>query len=218
MALGIITWGSIAAGGYFYGWPYYLRNIKAEWLVDAGGDGDVLTIGEALETAKEGALIEVMPGIYAESLTVARPVVLTGLEVAADGTPAVVVAPETGACLIAGVGPVTVSGFSFRLGGSADAAGTACVDLAAGVTFQGNHVDANGGPALHVGGGADPVVTGNRLAATEAPGTADRHRRGGSVQGQQHRQCRPAGHRRGRCRAVDRIEHGGRHRACRYRI
>ncbi len=169
VALGIVTWGSIAAGGYFYGWPYYLRNIKAEWLVDAGGDGDVLTIGEALETAKEGALIEVMPGIYAESLTVARPVVLTGLGVAADGTPAVVVAPETGACLTAGVGPVTVSGFSFQLGGSADAAGTACVDLAAGVTFQGNHVDANGGPALHVGGGADPVVTGNRLAATEAP-------------------------------------------------
>ncbi len=157
------------AGGYFVGWPYYLRHIKSEWLVDAAGGGDVRTISEALETAKEGALVEVRPGTYPESLAITRSVILAGLEPAADGTPSVIVAPESGACLSAAGAPVTVSAIAFRQSATADASGAACVDLRGAVVFRDNHVTAAEGPAMHVGGGADPVVTGNRLSATAAP-------------------------------------------------
>ena len=169
LALGIVMWAGIGIGGYVYGWPYYLRNIKSEWLVDAAGGGDVRTISEALETAREGALVQVRPGTYPESLAITRPVTLIGLEPDADGTPSVVVAPESGGCLNAAGTPVVVSGFSFQQGATTDGAATACIVLGAEIAFQGNHVTASGGPSMHVGAGANPVVSGNRLTATTAP-------------------------------------------------
>ncbi len=168
-AVGVALLVALGAGGYFVGWPYYLRNIKSEWLVDLAGGGDVRTISEALETAKEGALIEVRPGTYAESLTIVRPVTLTGMDVGPDG-PTVIVASETGACLTAGGTSVAVSGLFFQGAALSEGAKTACVDLQGAVAFQGNQVEAAGRPAMHVGGGADPVVTGNRLSATAAAG------------------------------------------------
>lgn len=168
LAVGIAMWAGIGVGGYYVGWPYYLRNIKSEWLVDAAGGGDVRTISEALETAKEGALVEVRPGTYAESLVIDRPVILTGLEVGADG-PTVIVASESGACLSAVSGSVAVSGILFRGAALAEGGRAACVELRGSVAFQGNEVEAAGRPAMHVGAGADPAVSGNVLTATGAP-------------------------------------------------
>ncbi len=165
----IILLAGTGAGGYYFGWPYYLRNIKSEWLVDAAGDGDVRTITEALETAKEGALVQVRPGTYAESLAITRPVTLTGLEPGADGTPSVIVAPESGACLDAAAAQVTVTAIAFRQGAATGESKPACIELRAEVAFQGNHVTAEDAPAIAVGAGANPVVTGNRLTATSAP-------------------------------------------------
>ena len=166
----VVLLAGAGAGGYYVGWPYYLRNIKSEWLVDAAGGGDVRTISEALETAKEGALVQVRPGTYAESLAISRPVTLAGMDPAADGTPTVIVAPEAGGCLNAGAAPVTVSGILFRQGEAAGGADGPCVELAGEVVFQGNHVSASGNsPALHVGGGANPTVSGNSLSAVAAP-------------------------------------------------
>ncbi|NNG04599.1 MAG: protein kinase, partial [Inquilinus sp.] len=88
--------GAGVSAGVRWGWPYYLRNIKSEWVVDATGAGDVRTIAEALEWAKEGALIEVRAGDYPQSLTMPRPVTLTGVDRDGDGRPAAIVAPAKG--------------------------------------------------------------------------------------------------------------------------
>ena len=162
----VVVLAAFGIGGYILGWPYYLRNIKSEWLVDAAGGGDVRTIAEALEMAREGALIEVRPGTYPESLSIVRPVTLTGLPDGAGGAPGVIVAPLSGACLSASAAPATVSGIAFRR----DAADPApCIDLLAGLAFRDNRVESAGGPAVHIGGGADPTVTGNALSAIAAP-------------------------------------------------
>ncbi len=169
LALGVLVWSGIAAGGYVYGWPYYLRNIKSEWLVDAAGGGDVDTITEALETAREGALVQVRPGTYPESLVISRPVFLVGLDPAEDGTPSVVVTPESGACLAAAAPQASVNGIAFRQSETPDGDGQACIELRGGIVFESNVVTASGGPALRAGTGADPVVAGNSLTATAAP-------------------------------------------------
>ncbi|MEE8270156.1 MAG: right-handed parallel beta-helix repeat-containing protein, partial [Alphaproteobacteria bacterium] len=166
----------LGAAGWF-GWPLYLRYVKSEWLVDAAGDGDVVTIGEALATAKEGALIRVRPGIYRESLTMVRPVHLIGTDAEEGARPGALIAPDSGPCLSVTAPTGSVRGLAFRGGGPAgDAAKptgapVACVDLAGGsAVLEDNLIGNRAGPAVRVRDGADPAVGNNRVSAAGGPG------------------------------------------------
>jgi parallel beta-helix repeat protein len=129
----------IGAGGWF-AWPYYLHNIKDTWVVDPSGSGDTTTISEALAGAKAGATLAVAPGTYTEGLNVLRPVTL--LSSGAPGS-AVIVAPESGPCLVVTARSGSISGLTFRgaaapTDGADEAAVAApgptpvCVDIAGG--------------------------------------------------------------------------------------
>lgn len=172
-----------------WGWTYYLTHIKSEWTVDAGGGGDVETIAEAMATAKEGAVIKVRPGSYAENLVMNRPVTLQSDGGGADHV--VVVATGKAPCLAITAATGTVNGLGFRGEPAADpatelpagpatdpaaapAAGpdVACVEIdsTSAVALTGNAVSSRSGPALRIHGSAAPTVRGNRFGGT--PGAA----------------------------------------------
>jgi len=88
-------------------------------LVCAGGSGDHLCIGAAIEAAPEGATIRVLPGTYRESLRLQKSLVLLGAQNPGDELP--VIEWDAGnVCKIEG-GSGTMRGFEFR--GVAGAAG-----------------------------------------------------------------------------------------------
>jgi hypothetical protein len=159
---------ALSIGGW-RGWIYYLENIKSEWIVDAGGDGDATTIGEALRRARDGAVIRVRPGRYAEPLVMERPHRLVG-----DGgdASAVVIAGDGDApCLRLAAAGAGVRGVSFNAGAAPGADGAACVDVAtSGVAVEDSVITNLGGPGLRIGGDVEAEIRGNRIADTGGAG------------------------------------------------
>lgn len=151
---------AVVAAFALFGPDYYRRNIKSEWLVDAGGTGDTATIMEAVRTAKADAIIRVMPGTYPESLALVRPVSLIGVP---DAPETVIVAPASGVCLASAVEHGLISGLAFEAAASPGAAmGLPCIVTSAGA-LRLDRIQARGadGPALLVTGEAAPEVTGS---------------------------------------------------------
>ncbi len=162
----------------WWGWQYYLANIKSEWVVDSWGKGDVRTIGEALARAKPGATITVRPGTYVESLAMTRPHHLVG-----DGDPAdiVVVASQRQACLVVSADQGSVARLTLQ-GTSSRDDGLPCLDIAAGTLAAEALVIGNeGGPAVRIHGTATPVVRGSRITAKAASGIVIEGEAGGLV-------------------------------------
>lgn len=146
-----------AAGGAWAGWDYYLTHIKAEWVVDAAGAGDVSAIGDALAKAKPGAVVRIAPGTYSETLRIERPVSLLPLD--PDAT-APMIAPESGACLTAGVEAGTVRGLAFSGGDGS----SACIAVESGsLVLDGNVFQAWDGTAIRVARDSTAQITGNQV-------------------------------------------------------
>jgi parallel beta-helix repeat protein len=160
---------AVACVGGWFGWKLYLTEFKGEWTVDADGNGDVATIGEALRRARVGATIRIRPGTYAENLVLERPLHLVG-----EGPVAsiVVVAPTERPCLVATAEGSSLRGLSLRPGASArEETGQPCVDiLSGGVIVDGNLIDGEGAPAVRVAGAAHPTLRRNQITAKSASG------------------------------------------------
>lgn len=176
---------AVLAALALFGPDYYRRNIKSEWLVDAGGTGDTATIMEALRTAKADAIVRVMPGTYPESLALVRPVSLIGVPEAPE---TVIVAPESGVCLASAVEHGLITGLAFEAAAAPGAAlGLPCIVTSAGA-LRLDRVQARGadGPALLVTGEAAPDVTMSALYGGAGSAlTVDRA--GGTFQGNEIR-------------------------------
>ena len=156
----LLLLGSAAAGAWF-GWPYYLRNIKDTWLVAANGEGDTNSIAAALAQAKAGATIQVAPAIYAESLIVARPVTLTF-----SGEPgeAAVIVPEADSCLLVTADQVEISGFTFRRQPAEDTSTSTplpCIDISgSAVRIADIEVNTAAGTGILIQDGASATLQG----------------------------------------------------------
>lgn len=149
------------------GWRYWSLLHQQEWIVDPSGAGDARTIAEALGKAPAGARVLVRPGLYAESLSVDRPVTLA----AADPASPPEIAPPSGPCLRLEGSGIGIARLRLR---GPPATGpeppTACVIVARGdpVLDEMTIVTGNA-PALAVSGGAMPSVRGGRFAAEQGP-------------------------------------------------
>ncbi|HEX6144162.1 MAG TPA: right-handed parallel beta-helix repeat-containing protein [Geminicoccaceae bacterium] len=138
--------------------PLYDRHFKTSWLVDPSGEGDAVTIGEALDRAGEGARILIRPGTYHESL------VLDGafhLAAAGEGEMPLI-APEAGPCLLTTASGGSVRGLAFQGG---ETAGLACLAISGGdLRVEASRISAASGPALEVRAGAMPTIQDSEIA------------------------------------------------------
>jgi parallel beta-helix repeat protein len=162
----VLVLAALAAAGVavgVYGWPLYERYVKTEWLVDQAGGGDATTIAGALARARDGAVIRIGPGTYAESLRIERPVTLIALE---GATP--VLAPESGPCALVTSPTGAIAGLDLRGAPAVEGEASApCVILAGtALTLGGNRIAGGAGPGILIRDGAEPVVRGNRLEGT----------------------------------------------------
>jgi parallel beta-helix repeat protein len=174
LALAFLSLGAVGA------WHWQRIATKTEWVTDAAGMGDTLTISEALVRARPGSTIRVMPGHYGESLVLDKVVHLVG---DGDDPGAVVIAPSEGACLTATAPFGSIRGMSFRLpelGGGG--AAIACVDLAGtGVILEGNRISGGTGPAVLVRGDARPILRANHITGREGAGMVLEGTSGGAI-------------------------------------
>ncbi len=145
----------LIAGGAGLGyWQWQLQANKTEWSVDPAGNGDVLTISEALLKAKAGSVIRIQPGTYTESLVVTQPVTL---EAASPAPGATVVAPESGPCLTSSADGGGVRGLTFRK--AAGGGGAACLLLVgSSMTLSDSQIESAGTPAVILRDGGGPVL------------------------------------------------------------
>ena len=166
--LGFLLLLAIAAGAGWFGWPLYQRHFKMTWTVDATGNGDTTTASEALRLAPEGAAIIVKPGTYNESLSMIRPVTITG-EASGDDMP--VFAPRDGSCLTISAANGAVSGLRFEPRANPGRGSVACLDIRAGaVVIADNLIQESIGPAIIVRKGATPRLLGNRISESGGTG------------------------------------------------
>lgn len=143
----------LAAGLGWFAWDRAFGS-RSVWLVDAGGQGDLPTIGEAIARSRDGALILVRPGTYAESLLIDRPVQLR----AADPAQPPLVAPVQGPCVTASATGAQISGFAFR-GGEAGGAAAGCILITGGdLSLIDARIGSGPGPAIVIAGAADPLI------------------------------------------------------------
>ncbi len=87
---GGVSWLAIAAciavllaaggAGYQYGWPLYERLYKKSWIVDPVGEGDALTLAEALDRAGPDVEILLAAGEHVSAPIVNRAVALSPVE------------------------------------------------------------------------------------------------------------------------------------------
>jgi hypothetical protein len=144
--------------------PLYERYVKTDWVVDAGGDGDALAIGEALRRAGDNARLTIRPGTYPETVVIERPAhLVAALE---DQPP--VIAPPDGPCLVTAVRGGSVVGIEMRGGasGTGGAEPEACLVIAGGnLRVEGSTIAAGAGPAVRVRGGSEPELRGNVIAS-----------------------------------------------------
>lgn len=144
--------------------------VKDQWIVDASGLGDTISIADAMERAPAGAQIVIRPGLYHERLVMDRELHL----VAADDSAAeVVVATPSGTCLRATSKAGSVRGLSFRLDGAGLAGfdDAPCLDLvASNILVENNVIRNRPGVAVLVREGADPTVRRNVIADTGGVG------------------------------------------------
>ena len=153
-------------------------------MVDAAGGGDAVAIGEALRRAGDDARLTIRPGTYPETVLIERPVHLVAA--LADQPP--VIAPPKGPCLVTAVRDGSVVGLDMRSGGSASgAAPDACLVIVGGrLRVEDSTIASAAGPAIQVGGGAEPELRRNTIASGAAAviisgGAAGCSRRTGSA-------------------------------------
>ncbi len=149
----------------WFGLPIYESHFKSEWVVDAGGDGDATSIGEALRRAGNGATVTVAAGTYAETVFLDRPLELR----AADGGDRPIIGPPRGPCLRVSASTGSVSGFMLRAApGQPD---EACIVISAGrVQIDDNIIAGADGAAVLIRDGATPVLRDNEFVDTQGPG------------------------------------------------
>ena len=159
--LGWLTvFGLAALAAFWSGRPYYERYVKAEWLVDAGGGGDVVSIGEALLRARDGAVLKIQAGSYRESLEILRPVHLIAAD--ADAPPEIVA--DDAPCLRTHGFGSSVSGLVFRAVESAQP----CLVVEGGdLAIEASRIESLSGPAVVIAGGARAEITGSRIVGGE---------------------------------------------------
>jgi parallel beta-helix repeat protein len=166
--LGFLILLAFAAGAGWFGWPLYQRHFKLTWIVDAAGNGDTTTASEALRLAPEGAAIIVKAGTYTESLSMVRPVAITG-ETSGDEMP--VFAPPDASCLTISAREGSVSGLRFEPRATSAGGSVACLDIeAGGVLVTDNVIQGSDGPAIVVRQGATPRLLGNRISESGGTG------------------------------------------------
>jgi parallel beta-helix repeat protein len=178
------------AGALWYGRPLYERHLKTDWVVDPSGDGDALTIADAIARAGDGATIAIRPGIYDESLTIARPLHL--VPAVPEAPP--LIAPSAGPCLTATGAGGSISGLRFAAAPAAvpEAKPAPCLALShGGFSVEDNQIQGGAGAAILIGDGgtsaivanvieggragivviegAAPEITGNHLRGVEGP-------------------------------------------------
>lgn len=171
--------GALLAGPDLY--ARYENHVKQAWMVDAGGHGDATTIAAILARARDGATIQIRPGLYQESLVVARPVELRGL--AEDGRQPTI-APAAGSCITVTATAARISNLLLRGAGDAD---TPCVDIASGqadientriAAASGTGVLVRNGAALHL---VDSAIQGSGGAGVLLAGGAKAVLSGGEI-------------------------------------
>jgi parallel beta-helix repeat protein len=144
----------------WYGWPLYQRYIKSEWTVDQNGQGDTLSIGDAVARAGSGATVSIYPGTYVENLVIDRPIHLR----AAWSDEAPLIAPESGPCLTATNSGGSVMGLRMKAAAPVESSEmpNPCLIVSGGdLRVEGNQVSSASGPAIVIGEGANPMVQGN---------------------------------------------------------
>lgn len=174
LAVAFLSLGAVGA------WHWQRVATKTEWVVDAAGMGDTLTISEALLRARQGSTIRVMPGLYAETLVLDKVAHLVG---DGDAPEAVVIAPLEGACLIATAPFGSIRGMSFRPPEpTGEEAAVPCADLAGtGVILEGNRISGGAGPAVRVRGDARPILRANHIAGRAGAGIVLEGTSGGAI-------------------------------------
>jgi parallel beta-helix repeat protein len=154
---------ALGAGGW-WGWGWYQTYTKRLWVVDPAGGGDVATIGEAVARAAAGSTIRIAPGLYVESLTIERPLILEG---SAEWLEPPVISPAEGPCILLRAPWGTLTGLAFRGGDG----GSVCLEVAGGeVAIQGVALGPWQGTGIRAFAGAEVLVLGNSL--TDIDGTA----------------------------------------------
>ncbi len=156
LLLVVLAGGGAAAG--WWGWTWYRDAAKQAWLVDAAGGGDAASLGEALARAPDGATISIRPGVYAESLVIARPVHLKALATEDGGE--VVIHPDGGWCLRLRAPSGSLEGLAFEGG---DGAGSCLVIESGAMEIVGNRLGPWAGSAMTVRDGAAPLIRDNRF-------------------------------------------------------
>jgi parallel beta-helix repeat protein len=138
--------------------PLYERHIKTTWLVDATGGGDATSIQDALDRAGPGARIAVRAGTYAEPLVLDEAAHLAAEDPEAPPVVAVAAAP----CLTSMAASGSLTGLRFLAASAPD--GVACILIEGGdLQVSGGAVEAAGGPAIDIRGGARPGLDGISL-------------------------------------------------------
>jgi hypothetical protein len=164
----------------------YESRVKQEWIVDANGQGDETTIAAALARAREGATVRIRPGIYHESLAIARPVELLGI--AEDGQQPIVTATN-GSCITVTAAASRISHLLLRGASGAEGEGAACVEVAAGQTaIEGVRISGASGAGVLVRNGAELRLVNSSVsdsggAGVLVTGTARALVSGGEIRG-----------------------------------
>lgn len=185
VALVVLAAGGAAAG--WWGWTWYRDASKQEWLVDAAGGGDTATLAEAIARAPDGATISIRPGVYAESLVIARPVHLRGLT---EGAGEVVISPAGGRCLLLEAPSGSLQGLAFEGGEGGDGeggeVGGPCLEVErGGMEITGNRLGPWAGNGLLVRDGAAPLIRDNQFLDIGGSAVVFDEGGGGTVEGNQ---------------------------------
>ncbi len=153
----LVLAAALGAGGW-WGWTWYQDFTKRVWVVDPGGGGDAVTIGEAVVRAAAGSTIHIAPGLYVESLTIERPLHLKG---DAEGLEPPVISPAEGPCILLRAASGSLEGLAFR-GGGGD---SACLEVAGGqVEIRDVEIGPWDGTGIRALAGADILVRDSRLS------------------------------------------------------
>ena len=157
---------ALAGSASVAAWRYWAFTTKMEWIVDPAGGGDARTIGEGIAKAKTGARVLVRSGIYAESLTVDRPLSIVGFD---PGAPPVI-APARSPCVTLRSEGVELAHFVIRAPATEAAGAASCLTVSRGASLiEDVSVAAGKTPALLVSGGAAPRISGSHFVADTGP-------------------------------------------------
>ncbi len=139
--------------------------LRERLIVSAGGEGDCTTIAAALAAAAPGALVEILPGRYRESLELTAPVTLAAR---GDRGQVVVEAPGGAPALRVDGERVTLEGLTLSSSGHAL--------LASGATLTLQECDLQGAASLDRASAsfADCSLSGTRPGSPAAPGSPPR--------------------------------------------